>query len=145
MFANPEGDSNIGLGSRVKASDVRDEVAATSGAREVVSEVSTALTKYNPDFAAQQILGRASNVTPGGRTLTVHAATRIMEGGPGRAALGADAGMSRIDQILETGVDVRYNPLHPLGPTVRVTASNGEYVAVDAASGLRVVTAVLFG
>jgi hypothetical protein len=83
-------------------------------------------------------------VTPGGRTLTVHAAERIMEGGPGRAALGAEAGMARI-QILDTGSLIRYNPLHPLGPTVRVIGSTGEYVAVDAATGMRVVTALLFG
>lgn len=77
-------------------------------------EVSTALAKYDPNFAAQQILGRLSNVTTGGPTLTVHAAERIMEGGPGRVAPGAEAGMARIENIGHRHA----NPLQP-------TASSG--------------------
>jgi hypothetical protein len=93
--------------------------AARIGARaaEGGGEAATALTQWEPDFAAKQLLG-GNNVTAGSRTITYHAADRIVNSGRG-------IGLSDIDSILDNGVRLRYNPLAPGGPTIRVLTPSG--------------------
>lgn len=96
---------------------------------------------YDPDFAASQILGHP-NVTVGGRTISVHAAERMVHGGPGRRAMS----LAEVDRVLDEGnVIKKIDVHHPLGSTITVqnTRMPGmPQVVVDAATGKRVVTAL---
>jgi RHS repeat-associated protein len=97
-------------------------------------EESTALVRWDPDFAAKQLLD-GNNVTAGGRTITWHAADRIVNSGRGIP-------LSDIDSVLDNGVQVKYNPLAKDGPTLRVFDATGRSVVVDAETGMRVVTVI---
>jgi len=96
--------------------------------------------KYDPDFAAQQILNSPTNVTQGGRTITTHAAERMVTPPPGRAP----TSMAQVDQFLDTATEVRKITPHPLGDTItlRNASSPIKEVVVDAATGKRVITVV---
>jgi hypothetical protein len=100
-----------------------------------------ALVRYDADFAAQQILKSTTNVTPGGRTISVHAAERMMTPPAGRAP----TTMAEIDQFLDTATQVRKISPHPLGDTITLrnaTAPRVKEVVVDAATGQRVITVI---
>lgn len=101
----------------------------------------SALVKYDADFAAQQILKSPTNVTQGGRTISVHAAERMMTPPAGRAP----TTMAEIDQFLDTATQVRKISPHPLGDTITLrnaTAPRVKEVVVDAATGQRVITVI---
>ena len=96
--------------------------------------------KYDPNFAAEQILGGPAK-TPGGRIITDHAARQMTTPPPGRVPMT----VQEIDQVLNTGNKItKINP-HPQGTTVTVqqTGMAGKpKVVVDAATGSRVVTVI---
>ncbi|MBV9895819.1 MAG: hypothetical protein JO020_16765, partial [Chloroflexi bacterium] len=94
----------------------------------------TSLAKWEPDFAAKQILG-GSNITAGGRTITWHAADRIVTSGRGIA-------VADIDPILDNAIRLTYNPLARGGATIRLFDVLGRSVVVDAETGLRIVTVI---
>ena len=97
--------------------------------------------KYDPQFAAEQILGGSAK-TPGGRTITPHAADRMVNPPAGRSPMSA----SQVDQVLDEGDRIRkVDMLHPKGPTVTIqnTKMLGKpQVVVDAETGNRVVTVI---
>jgi RHS repeat-associated protein len=124
------------------ASEYRANAEATLLGLAAPMEVgTTALTRYNAEFAARQILGQAP-ITAGGRTITPHAAERMVQGAPGRRAMT----MAEVDQVLDQGDRIRkVSMTHPEGPTVTVqnTKMPGKpQVAVDAETGKRVVTVI---
>jgi len=97
--------------------------------------------KYDPDFAAAQLLGRLTNITPGGRTITAHAAERMtVNPGPGRLP----ASVEDVDAFLDTATQVRKFTPDAQGGTLTLRNANSEIkeVAVDAATGKRVVTVI---
>ncbi len=127
------------LGSRVsEALKPRVTVYAHTG-----EGGSRALVPYDPDFAAAQTLGRVSNLTPGGRSLSVHAAQEFMMPKGGRRS---PLSLSELDDVLDRGQFLRYDPLRRNGPTILVSTRpslRAPFVVVDAASGTRIVTFAL--
>jgi hypothetical protein len=136
-------------------SDVREESASLSiGARgtsttlaftSVATEAGTDLVRYDPGWASRQLLGQNTPgsvgyaVTPGGRTVTAHAADVIANGGRGRPP----TSLTTVDEILDTGTSVRWNPIND---TVRVTQPGlpgRPFVAVDDATGNHIVTVMV--
>lgn len=107
----------------------------------VEAGASTALAKYDADFAAQQILKSTTNVTQGGRTISVHAAERMMTPPVGRGP----TTMAEVDHFLDTATQVRKISPHPLGDTLTLRNANAprvKEVVVDAATGQRVITVI---
>jgi RHS repeat-associated protein len=99
------------------------------------AEGSTALVRWDPELAARQLL-EGPNVTPGGRTITFHAADRIVNGGRGIAPLGRE-NLGELDRILDTSSELNYDPLRQ---TIRVGSPRGPYVVVDSETGSRIAT-----
>jgi RHS repeat-associated protein len=95
---------------------------------------------YDEDFAAQQILNSYTNITPGGRTITVHAAERMVYPTAGRVP----TTMQQIDDFLNYTTGIRKITQHPKGATLtlRNSSSSLKEVVVDAATGKRVVTVI---
>ena len=116
-------------------------VSATGVAANTVDD----LVRFDPEWASRQIAGQnlpgstGYATTPGGNTLSVHAAERTFLGGPGRAPIEP----SLIDDILLQGTRVTYRGIND---TVKVSAPNlcGRcYVVVDAQTGTHVVTVMV--
>jgi RHS repeat-associated protein len=105
---------------------------------------STALVRYDPEFATKQILGDHSpqgHMTPGGRTISPHAAERMVQNSKGRTPISKQ----QVDLVLDEGDMVRKITPHPQGTTVTVrnTKMPGHpEVIVDAETGRRIVTIV---
>lgn len=118
--------------------------STTPSARSVATEAGTDLVRYDPEWASRQMLGQNTpgssgyGVTPGGRTVSAHAAERISVGGPGRPP----TSLSTVDEILDTGTSVRYDPIRD-SIQVRAPQMPGKpYVVVDA-SGTHIVTVMV--
>ncbi|MEU7550929.1 RHS repeat-associated core domain-containing protein [Streptomyces sp. NPDC044571] len=107
-----------------------------AGGSSSAAESDGAVVPYNRGFANRQDLGMhiPTLVTPGGRTLSMHAAERVAGSGPGRPP----TTLNVIDHILETGTKVKYDPARdtiriqapqlPGKPFVVVSGSNPNYV-----------------
>jgi hypothetical protein len=96
--------------------------------------------KYDPKFAAEQLLG-GNTVTPGGRMIMDHAARRMVDPPAGRATMT----MQEIDQVLDTGTKIKKVTPHPQGTTVTVQhpgMPGKPHVVVDGATGQRVITII---
>ncbi len=103
------------------------------------------MVRFDPEFASRQIAGQnlpgsaGYATTPGGNTLSVHAAERTFIGGPGRAPIDP----ALIDDILQQGTRTAYRGLND---TVKVSAPNlcGKCcVVLDAQTGKHVVTVMV--
>jgi hypothetical protein len=103
------------------------------------------MIRYDPEYASRTILGQdvpgatGYGVTPGGRTVSVHASERITYGGPGRPP----TSLSYVDEILDTGTMVRYDPIRD---TIRVTATQlpgNPYVVVSGSNPNHIVTVMV--
>lgn len=103
------------------------------------------LVRFDPQWASRQLAGQnlpgstGWATTPGGRTLSVHAAERTFLGGPGRAPIAPGL----IDDILAQGTRVSYRGLND---TIRIGAPNlcGRcYVVVDAQNVNHIVTVMV--
>lgn len=108
------------------------------------TEAGTDLVRYDPEWASRQLLDQNTpgssgyGVTPGGRTVSAHAAERISVGGPGRPP----TSLSTVDEILDTGTSVRYDPIRD-SIQVRAPQMPGRpYVVVDS-SGTHIVTVMV--
>jgi hypothetical protein len=111
---------------------------ALTGAAKAADKVSTALVRFDPMVASRNRLGRLGSgyaVTPGGRTITAHAADRIVLGGAGRPP----TTLSRVDQILDNPTSVRWNPTNN---TVQVFQGKA-YVAVRGSGPQHIVTVMV--
>jgi RHS repeat-associated protein len=100
----------------------------------------TALTAYDPEFAAQQLLGRPP-ITPGGRQIYVHAAERMTNPPAGRAAMAVE----EVDLVLDTATKVRKITPHKEGITVTVQRPDlpgKPQVVVDSETGKRVLNVI---
>ena len=95
---------------------------------------------YDGNYAARQILNSPTNITPGGRTITAHAAERMANPPVGRAP----TSMRDIDHFLDTVTEIRKITPHPLGDTITLRNANStiKEVVVDAATGLRIITVI---
>ncbi len=105
-----------------------------------VPESGGALVRYDPEFAARQLLGREP-VTPGGRQVMDHAARRMVDPPPGRSPMT----LGEIDQVLDTGTKIKKITPHPEGTTVTVQhpgMPGKPQVVVDAETGRRVLTVI---
>jgi hypothetical protein len=119
--------------------------STTSSRSFVATNTADDLVRFDPEWASRQIAGQnlpgstGYATTPGGNTLSVHAAERTFLGGPGRAPIEP----SLIDDILSQGTRVTYRGIND---TVKVSAPNlcGKcYVVVDAQTGTHVVTVMV--
>jgi RHS repeat-associated protein len=104
----------------------------------------TDLVPYDPQWASRQLLDQnfpgssGYAVTPEGRTISAHAAERIALGGPGRPP----TSMATVDQILNTGTSIRYDPIRD---TIQVRAPGmpgRPYVVVNN-TGQHIVTVMV--
>jgi RHS repeat-associated protein len=111
------------------------EISAAVELEAPVAEETSALVRWDPEFAARQLL-EGTNVTPAGRSITFHAADRIVNGGRGLAPLGRE-NLGELDRILDTSSELNYDPLRG---TIRVGSARGPYVVVDSETGCRIVT-----
>jgi len=102
------------------------------------------VVKYDPELVSRQMLGQNTpgstgfGVTPGGRTVSAHAAERVSTGGPGRPP----TSLSTVDDILDTGTSVRFDPIRD---TIQVRAPQipgKPFVVVDS-GGTHVVTVMV--
>jgi RHS repeat-associated protein len=100
----------------------------------------TAIVKYDPKLAAEQLLGESWE-TQGGRTISPHAAQQMTKPPPGRVPMTKD----EVDVVLDTATKVRKVTVKPEGDTVTVQRPDlpgKPQVVVDAATGKRVVTVI---
>jgi hypothetical protein len=100
----------------------------------------TAIVKYDPKFASEQLLGESWE-TAGGRTIGPHAAERMKNPPRGRAPMSK----TEVDEVLDTANKVRKVTQHPEGDTITVQRTDlpgKPQVVVDAATGKRVITVV---
>lgn len=118
------------------ADDDTDEAAEAAKA-------GTDVVRYDPEFASRQLLGQPAAdgyaVTPGGRTVSAHAAERIVTGGPGRPP----TTLERVDDILDSGTKVTYDPIRD---TIRVRAPGQPgkpYVVVSGSNPNHIVTVMV--
>jgi hypothetical protein len=105
----------------------------------VATKPGTDLVRYDPHFASRTLLnqmGDGYGVTPGGRTVTAHAAERIALGGGGRAP----TTLERVDDILDNPTKLKYNSSND---TVKVFQDKA-YVAVRGTGPVQhIVTAMV--
>ena len=90
------------LGSRLPG--LYREWQAAARAAETGSDV----VRYSPQVASRNLLNQVGDgyaVTPGGRTITAHAADRIVNGAAGRAP----TTLERVDDILDNPTAIRYD------------------------------------
>lgn len=98
------------------------------------------LTLFDPEFAAQQLLGRPP-VTPHGRSITHHAAERMVTPPSGRSPMN----LEEVDEVLDHGTRIKKVALHPKGDTITVQhpgMPGKPQVVVDAETGKRVITVI---
>lgn len=106
-----------------------------------VSNPSNLPVVYDPDFAAQQMLKSKTNITPGGRTITLHPAERMVTPPPGRVP----TSIAELDDFLDTATQIRKISQHPLGDTITLRNANSpsiKEVVVDAGTGKRIITVI---
>jgi hypothetical protein len=101
---------------------------------------------YDPQWASRQFVGQnlpgssGYAVTPGGRTLSAHAAERVAVGGGGRPA---GVPLEYVDEILDTGSKLRYDPMRQSIQVQAPQLPGRPYVVVDSETGQHVVTAMV--
>ena len=129
--------------SVLRSAEPLDAPTASSRAF-VATEAGTDLVRYDPEWASRQMLDQNTpgssgyGVTPGGRTVSAHAAERVSVGGPGRPP----TSLSTVDEILDTGTSVRYDPIRD-SIQVRAPQMPGKpYVVVDS-GGTHIVTVMV--
>ncbi len=107
---------------------------------EKAATTTTGLAIYDPDFAAQQILGLPFNITPEGRVVTAHAAERMVNPPPGRVP----TTIWEIDEFLDTATEIRKVSFHPKGDTITLRNSNCPIhkIVVDAETGNRIIMVI---
>ena len=135
--------ANLATKTARGATLIDDAVASGKGLaseRTVSTANSNLPVLYDGDFAAQQILKSPTNITSGGRTITAHAAERMVTPPAGRVP----TTMQEIDDFLDTATSVRKISQHPLGDTITLRKSNSSIkeVVVDAATGNKVITVI---
>ncbi len=126
------------------ATAVLDHAPTSTGLRSVPAEPGTAIVSYDPQWASRELLGQNTpgsagyGLTPGGRTVSAHAAERIALGGPGRRPIE----LSTVDEILDTGTAVRFDPIRD-SIQVRAPQVPGKPFVVVDSSGSHVVTVMV--
>ncbi|MDH3976693.1 MAG: DUF6531 domain-containing protein [Deltaproteobacteria bacterium] len=120
---------------------VRKEIEQVENTVEnVATKKSDIPVKYDPEFAAQQILNHKP-VTPAGRQITPHAAGRMVNPPKGRNPISA----TEVDYIVDSADKIKKITDHPEGPTITLqnTKMQGKpQVVVDAETGRRIVTTI---
>ena len=99
------------------------------------------MVKYDPDFAASQILDMPTNITPGGRFITVHAADRMVNPPNGRGI----TSIVEIDSFLDGVTKVRKITQHTHGDTLTLRNINSprvKEVVVDSLTGRKIITVI---
>ncbi|HEY3142122.1 MAG TPA: hypothetical protein VGJ86_13385 [Acidimicrobiales bacterium] len=133
--------AEVGLGA---ATRTRAAPRAPSGSA-ISDDAASSIVRYDPELASRQLAGQnlpgstGYATTPGGRTLSAHAAERTFLGGPGRAPVDP----ALVDDILTQGTKVGFDPIRD---TIKVSAPDlcGRcYVVVDAQTGQHVVTVMV--
>ncbi len=112
-------------------------MVATGVAAKSVDEAG-ALVKYDPMAASRNLLGQLGDgyaVTPGGRTISAHAAERIALGGPGRPP----TTLARVDDILNNPTGIKYDPVRD---TVKVMQGK-DFVVVSGTGPQHIVTVMV--
>lgn len=102
------------------------------------------LAKRDPEFATKQILGDhlpEGHKTPGGRSISPHAAERMVQNAKGRVPMTK----AEVDKVLDEGDVIRKISPHPEGDTITIRNTKmpgNPEVVVDVETGKRVVTVV---
>mgnify|MGYP000297032517 CR=1 FL=1 len=132
-------------GAAVRLHLSRAQGPTLAASRPIATEAADDLVRFDPEFASHQIAGQnlpgsaGCATTPGGSTLSVHAAERTLIGGPGRSPIDP----ALIDDILQQSTRTAYRGLND---TVKVSAPNlcGKCcVVLDAQTGKHVVTVMV--
>lgn len=112
---------------------------ATTPANVVAAKAGSGIVRYSPEAASRNLLGQLGEgfaVTPGGRTVSAHAAERIALGGPGRSP----TTLARVDDILNNPNALRYDSVRD---TVRVTQGKDFVVVRGSGPGQHIVTVMV--
>ncbi|MGL5861544.1 MAG: hypothetical protein ACRCY9_09860 [Phycicoccus sp.] len=102
------------------------------------ADEAAALVRYDPMAASRNLLGQIGKgyaVTPGGRTVSAHAAERIALGGPGRPP----TTLGRVDDILNNPTGMKYDPVRD---TVKVMQGK-DFVVVSGTGPQHIVTVMV--
>ncbi len=133
---NPTGNDGHGGGSD-GTPIIAPKIKKPGGAAKTSDEAG-ALVKYDPMAASRNILGQVGDgyaVTPGGRTVSAHAAERIVFGGPGRSP----TTLARVDNILNKPTGIKYDPVRD---TVKVMQGK-DFVVVSGTGRQHIVTVMI--
>ncbi|WP_181408268.1 RHS repeat-associated core domain-containing protein [Schumannella sp. 10F1B-5-1] len=121
--------------SGVRNAAITARSGLSSAARTTLSRGGgTDVVPYSPEFASRQLLSQGGSgfaVTPGGRSVSAHAADRIVSGAAGRPA----TNLSRVDEILDSPTRIRYIADRPKDGEIRASIrvyQGREWVAVNA-------------
>ena len=129
-------DVGIGAGQRLGNDPPAYDSALATG---VAAKAGSGIVRYSPEAASRNLLGQLGEgfaVTPGGRTVSAHAAERIALGGPGRPP----TTLARVDDILHNPTALRYDSAHD---TVRVTQGKDFVVVRGSGPGQHIVTVMV--
>ncbi len=129
---------HIGAGQRLGEAGPRVVTVVATGVAANTARAAE-VVPYSPQVASRNPLGQLGEgyaTTPGGRTVSAHAADRIVNGAPGRAP----TTLSRVDDILDNPTGLRYDPLRD---TVRVSQGKDFVVVSGTGPGQHIVTVMV--
>ena len=133
----PNASAGMRRQGRERPGGFRDLRAASRSG--VAAKAGSGIVRYSPEAASRNLLGQLGEgfaVTPGGRTVSAHAAERIALGGPGRSP----TTLARVDDILNNPTALRYDSVRD---TVRVTQGKDFVVVRGSGPGQHIVTVMV--
>jgi hypothetical protein len=111
--------AGIGAGQRLGKVPPRPQIVVATGVAAEPVGVGSDLVRYDPEVASRNLLNQVGDgyaVTPGGRTVSAHAADRVVNGAPGRGP----TTLGTVDNILDSASRFKYDPIRD---TVKVKAT----------------------
>ena len=133
-LALPFAGAGRGASTATAASGLGDDVLRAAN----TADEAGALVRYDPRAASRNLVGQVGEgyaVTPGGRSISAHAAERIALGGPGRSP----TTLARVDDILNNPTSLKYDPVRD---TVKVMQGK-DFVVVSGTGPQHVVTVMV--
>jgi hypothetical protein len=129
----------IGAGQRLGNDLPAYDFALATGVAAKTVEAGSDVVRYDAKFASRNLLKQTGDgyaVTPGGRTVSAHAADRIVNGAPGRGP----SSLNSVDDFLDSATRSSYNPFRD---TVKVQGSGRSYVVVSGTGAPHIVTVMI--
>ena len=131
--------AEAGAAGEVATADDAATALTGTALEDVGTGAGTELVPYSPQFASRNLLnqlGEGYGTTPAGRTLSAHAADRVVNGAAGRVP----TTLERVDDVLDNPTGLRYSPTRD---TVRVSQGKAFVVISGTGPGQHVVTVMI--